>query len=95
MRNGGRVGGQWQRKENKKKKICREEREEFAVAVLPLVRIWVRREPESPSVGGGERFMWGLQGLKTRWREKEGRKKLAGNRGMTSFLQIWTQFSPS
>jgi hypothetical protein len=36
-RNGGRVGDQWQRKE--KKKICIGEREEFSVAVVPLVRI--------------------------------------------------------
>jgi hypothetical protein len=29
-----------------------------------------------PSVGGGEKCLWGLQGLKTRWGEKEGRKML-------------------
>jgi hypothetical protein len=40
-RNDGRVGGQWQRKEKKKKKnkICIGEKEEFAMAVVPLVRI--------------------------------------------------------
>jgi hypothetical protein len=50
----------------------------------------------SPSVGGGERFMWGLQGLKTWWREKEKRKKLVADRGMTVFFffcRFWTQFS--
>jgi len=47
------------------------------VAVLPLVRIWVRREAATLSVGGGERCMWGLQGLKTRWGKKEGREILA------------------
>jgi len=26
---------------------------------LSLARIWVRREAEQPSVGRGERFMWG------------------------------------
>jgi hypothetical protein len=40
---------------------------------LLLVRIWVRGEVEQSSVGGGERFLWGLQWLKTRWREKERR----------------------
>ena len=42
---------------------------------LPLspVRIWVFGEAEKLSVGGGERFMWSLQRLKTRWREKERR----------------------
>jgi hypothetical protein len=35
--NGERVGGRWQRKKKKKKKICRGEREEFAIAVLLLV----------------------------------------------------------
>jgi hypothetical protein len=42
---------------------------------LPLspVRIWVYGEVEQLSVGGGERFLWGLQQLRTRWREKERR----------------------
>ena len=40
----------------KKKKVCRGERKEFATAILPLVRIWVRGEVESSSIGEGERF---------------------------------------
>ena len=61
------------------------------VVVLPLVRIWVLREAALPSVSGGERYLWGLQGLKTQWREKEGRKMLVGNWGMTSF---WPSLDP-
>jgi hypothetical protein len=56
------------------------------------VWIWVRREAESLFVGGGERFMWGIQGLKTWWREKERRKELAANWGMTGFF---TDFGPN
>jgi hypothetical protein len=41
------------------------------VAILPLVWIWVRMEAALLFVGGGERCLRGLQGLKTRWREKE------------------------
>jgi hypothetical protein len=48
------------------------------VAVLPLVRIWFRREAAPPSIGGGEKCLWGLQGMKTWWGDKEGRKMLAG-----------------
>jgi len=44
----------------KKKNVCRGERKEFAVVVLLLMRIWVRGEAEPSSVGGGERFPWGL-----------------------------------
>jgi len=55
------------------------------VVVLPLVRIWVRMEAASSSVGRGERCLWGLHGLKTWWGEKEGRKMLAGT-AMAGFL---------
>jgi hypothetical protein len=49
---------------------------------LPLspVRIWARGEAEQPSVGGGENFLWGLQQLKTRWREKERQKNRESDR---------------
>jgi len=58
-----------------------------AVAILPPVWIWVRREATPPSVGGGERCMRGLKGLKTRWKEKEegtscrGEKNIHGGLG--------------
>jgi len=61
-----------------RRKVAKERGSAVAVAVLPLVRIWVRREAASSSVGGGERCLWGLKGLKARWGEKEGRKMLAG-----------------
>jgi hypothetical protein len=38
------------------------------------VRIWIRGEAETPSVGGGEMFMWGLQGLKKQQGETEKRE---------------------
>jgi len=40
---------------------------------LPLspVRIWVCGEVEMQSVGGGEMFLWGLQGLKKHRGERE------------------------
>jgi hypothetical protein len=63
---------------DERRKVAKERGSAVAVAVLPLVRIWIRREAASSSVGGGERCLWGLQGLKTRWGEKEGRKMLAG-----------------
>jgi len=47
-----------------------------------------------PSVGGGERFIWGLQGLKTWWREKERRKELVADRGMTVFF-FFADFGPN
>jgi hypothetical protein len=63
----------------KKKKVCRGERKEFAMVVLPLVRIWVRREAEPSSVGGGERFLWGFQVLKKQRGERNiGWKKTGG-----------------
>ena len=57
-----------------------EERERFIMAVLPLMRIWVRGEAEPPYVGGGERFLWGLQGLKKQRGEREKRETLAGRK---------------
>jgi len=61
------------------------------------VRIWVRGEAETPSVGGGGRFLWGLQGLKKqRGREREERT-LAGRKkhGRSCFFGLfWTRFSP-
>jgi hypothetical protein len=57
-----------------------EERERFTMAVLPLMRIWVRGEAEPPYVGGGERFLWGLQGLKKQQGEREKRETLAGRK---------------
>jgi len=42
---------------------------------LSPVRIWIRGEAETPSVGGGEIFMWGLQGLKKQRGETEKRER--------------------
>jgi hypothetical protein len=44
------------------------------------MRIWVRGEAEPPYVGGGERFLWGLQGLKKQRGEREKRETLAGRK---------------
>jgi hypothetical protein len=46
-------------------------------AVMLLVRIWVRGEVEPPYVCGGERFLWGLQGLKKQWGKRDKRETLA------------------
>jgi len=88
-----------------RKKRCR--RREFAERrgktsrwlCLSPVRIWVRGEAETPSVGGGGMFLWGLQVLKKqREREREkrenvGRKK---NRGEADFLAYFgPKFLPS
>jgi hypothetical protein len=72
-----------------RKKVAEERGSAVTVAVLPLVRIWVRREAAPPSVGGVERCLWGLQGLKTRWGKKEGREMLAGT-GNENFLHSWS-----
>jgi len=61
--------------ERRRRKSAGGEGPVVAVAILPLVWIWVRREAASLSVGGGERCLWGLQGLKTWWREKEEGKR--------------------
>jgi len=45
------------------------------VAVLLPMRIWVRREAEPPSVGGGERFQWGFQVLKKQRGQRKKREK--------------------
>jgi hypothetical protein len=70
-RNGGGVGCLWRRKkeEEQKKKICRGRGKTSRWLPLSPVRIWVRGEAEKSSVCGGERLLWGLQQLKTRWRE--------------------------
>ena len=65
------VGGR--KKKKQKKKIYSEEREDLVVVVSLSVRFWVCGEVRQPSVGGGKRFMWGLQRLKPRWREKRRR----------------------
>ena len=57
--------------ERRRRKSTGGEGPAVAVAILPLVWIWVRREAAPPSVGGVERCLRGLQGLKTWWREKE------------------------
>jgi hypothetical protein len=45
------------------------------------VRIWVRGEAETPSVGGGGMFLWGLQGLKKQRGEREREERtLAGRK---------------
>jgi hypothetical protein len=59
--------------ERRRRKSAAGEGPAVAVTVLPLVRIWVCREAALPYFGGGGRRLWGLQGLKRRWREKEGR----------------------
>jgi len=61
----------WSGRGWRRRKSARGEGPAVAVANLPLVWIWVRREAALPSVGGGERCLRGLQGPKTRWREKE------------------------
>jgi len=38
------------------------------------VRIWVRGEVETPTVGGGGMFLWSLQGLKKQRGEREKRE---------------------
>jgi len=43
---------------------------------LSPVRIWVHGEAETPSVGGGGMFLWGLQGLK----KQRGERTLAGRK---------------
>ena len=53
--------------ERKRRKSAGGEGLAVAVAILPLVRIWVRREVALPSVCVEERCLWGLQGLKTWW----------------------------
>jgi len=54
---------------------------------LSLMRIWVGGEAETPSVGGGGRFLWGLQGLKKQ-RDRERRENVGWkkNRGEAGFL---------
>ena len=55
----------------KKKNVYKEERKELAVVVLPLVRIWVRREAKLPSVGGGEEKQHGERTKREKcWLEK-------------------------
>jgi hypothetical protein len=65
--------------ERRRRKSAGGEEPAIAVAILPLVWIWVRREATPPSVGGGERCLWGLQGLKTQWRERK-KERLAEER---------------
>ena len=72
----------------KEKKICSGRGTDGTVAVLPLVRIWICREAALPSFGGGGRRLWGLQGLKRRWREKEGRN-VGWKRKQRSKLIFW------
>jgi len=61
--------------ERRRRKSAGGEGPAVAVAILSLVWIWVRREAAPLSVGGGERCLRGLRGLKTRWREKEEGKR--------------------
>jgi hypothetical protein len=59
----GGAGGWWlvvEQDERRRRKSAGGEGPAVAVAILPLVRIWVRREAAPPSVGGGERCMRGL-----------------------------------
>jgi len=61
--------------ERRRRKSAGGEGPAVAVAILSLVWIWVRREAAPLSVGGGERCLRGLRGLKTQWREKEEGKR--------------------
>jgi len=74
------AGGGGRKMKKQKKKICRGEREDLAVATPSPVRIWVRGEAETPSVGGGEMFLWDLQGLKKQRGEREEREPLDGRK---------------
>ena len=69
--------------ERRRRKSAAGEGSAVAVAVLPLVRIWVCREAALPSFGGGGRRLWGLRGLKRRWREKGGMLAGKENRGVS------------
>jgi hypothetical protein len=46
--------------ERRRRKSAGGEGPAVAVAILPLVCIWVRRKAAPPSVGGGERCLQGL-----------------------------------
>jgi len=46
--------------ERRRRKSAGGEGPTVAVAILPLVCIWVRRKAAPPSVGGGERCLQGL-----------------------------------
>jgi len=69
--------------ERRRRKSAAGEGPAVAVVVLPLVRIWVCREVALPSFGGGGRRLWGLRGLKRRWREKGGMLAGKENRGVS------------
>jgi len=58
------------------------------VVVLPLVKIWLHREDALPSVGGGERRLWGSSGAEETveregrnvgWKRKQRSKLIFGN----------------
>jgi hypothetical protein len=57
------------------------------------VRIWVRGEAETPSVGGGGRFLWGLQGLKKQ-REREREERTLAGRKTGEKLVFWLILDP-
>jgi len=82
--------------ERRRRKSAAGEGPAVVVAVQPLVRIWVCREAALPSFGGGGRLLWGLQGLKRSWREKEesnvGWKRK--QRSKLIFSDFCTQISP-
>jgi len=58
------------------------------------VRIWVRGEAEMPSVGGGGRFMWGLQGLKKQREREREERTLAGRKKTGEKLLFWLILDP-
>jgi hypothetical protein len=60
---------------------------------LSPVRIWVRREAETPSVGGGGMFLWGLQGLKKQ-REREREERTLAGRKTGEKLIFWLILDP-
>ena len=57
------------------------------------MRIWVRREAETPSVGGGGMFLWGLQGLKKQ-REREREERTLAGRKTGEKLIFWLILDP-
>ena len=63
---------------------------------LSPVRIWVHGEAETPSVGGGGMFLWGLQGLKKQRGEREKRERwLEEKQGRSWFFGLfWTRLTP-